>query len=366
MSDFHTKKQKKYWCKDCKIFIEYTNMSIEQHKKSKNHLRMTTSDQVYKNQKAKIMRHVNYLNNGQEERGTNLSNNSQQDTNNITSSTNLANKRNRSNNIVSSNSGFIDEIKKEMMQEMMIKKGKKPKNTATRVWGEYWDDNSNMSYYYNFITQKSQWEKPDDYDGPELEDETDNINTDSKIKCADPKAGIIGKWETVTPNKSIFNSKTNEEKVGDSLPGVISRKEYMLNAGLDLLAEEDEQIIGLEDIDDDENEEEDIEQDNDLLDNDQGGELKKRNIDKYIYEGEDKSNNQVDVDDNTINLNNEDIININQKLKDYGNEITFVNPKHHEDTLKINDALPEDREEKIAFSFKTTTKNMKKFTSFES
>ena len=61
MSDFFTKKQKKFWCEECKMFIEYTGMSIEQHKRSKKHLQMINRDQAYKNTKNRIMKHVNYM-----------------------------------------------------------------------------------------------------------------------------------------------------------------------------------------------------------------------------------------------------------------------------------------------------------------
>ena len=62
MSDFYTKKQKKYWCDKCHIFIEYTKQSIEKHNQSKNHINNSSSGSRYDNMKKKFNKYVSDLN----------------------------------------------------------------------------------------------------------------------------------------------------------------------------------------------------------------------------------------------------------------------------------------------------------------
>ena len=38
MTDFFTKKQKKYWCDICRVFIEYNRITIEHHKNTSQHI----------------------------------------------------------------------------------------------------------------------------------------------------------------------------------------------------------------------------------------------------------------------------------------------------------------------------------------
>ena len=38
MTDFFTKKQKKYWCEICRVFIEYNRITIEHHKNTSQHI----------------------------------------------------------------------------------------------------------------------------------------------------------------------------------------------------------------------------------------------------------------------------------------------------------------------------------------
>ena len=69
MTDFYTKKQGKYWCNYCKIFIEYTHLMIEQHNRSKNHknnMQREVSFQKRKNMNTNtnfLNQHVNMANN---------------------------------------------------------------------------------------------------------------------------------------------------------------------------------------------------------------------------------------------------------------------------------------------------------------
>jgi hypothetical protein len=280
MSDFFTKKQKKFWCEDCKIFIEYTAMSIEQHKRSKKHQQMINRDQAYKNTKNRIMKHINYMKD------------EPSDGNMLSQKTT----REEFGNF------FLDEIKKEKMKEELLEKtGKKSKNL--KKWGVFWDVTHDLPYYHNFITKESQWDKPDDYDGPEPEVPKKNEGSTE---------GIIGKWETVEPNKSIYGKRSTKEEL---LPGEVTKEDY-----INIYKYKQEEPTGT--------------------------------IDDYILQDDNK--HDVLEENKIINLTVDDVVDINEKLKKYVKDDTT-----YTDLSQIKKS--EHKEEKISISFKQVKKNNKSF-----
>ena len=287
MSDFFTKKQKKFWCEICKIFIEYTKQCIEQHQRSKNHMRLVNQDIEYKNQKEKFKKINNMYNPQFIEQGNSMNNNNnlysksatylneshdQEELKNIlnlnsyinqidplggynhnNSNSNLLNKKiqrnnqpenllnnHQNNNSFNDNTNYtpranmhsmssvlLDEVKNEKIKEELNKNKKKNENNCPKSWTIYWDNNYNLPYYYNHLTGISQWDKPkeydnlinsqfknipqknnedsDDLDESESSDYDDEKENDSKIK-----QGIIGKWEIIDKDQSVFNKKNEE------------------------------------------------------------------------------------------------------------------------------------------------------------
>ena len=53
MSDFFTKKQKKYWCDLCHIFIEYNKLKIDANNKSNIQNNKNNKNKKYNNYKKK-------------------------------------------------------------------------------------------------------------------------------------------------------------------------------------------------------------------------------------------------------------------------------------------------------------------------
>jgi len=361
MSDFFTKKQRKFWCETCKIFIEYTKLSIDQHQRSKNHLRLINRDIEYKSQKAKFQK-MHGL--GQQTQvidtnnpTLNISNKTQQidpltgylpeemkdkflnkkrnfpNFNNNNSETNS--QQNRKNDINQSNnpsrnysqglnSILLDEIKKEKMKTDLTEN---TLNMVNRNWTMHWDYMYNIPYYFNHSTRQSQWEKPPNFElnnhinfpnnnfkqqNPFNQNNNTNtdINKDEKSSSEDEieeesekheeenreNAGIIGKWEIVEKDQSIFSSKnkkdegqeenndvklkeeknqykdeeSDEQNIKDNfyMPGLINREEFLLNEygkELDDSESEDEKSYqkyenGLNNFEDlEENNEKDIE-----------------------------------------------------------------------------------------------------------
>jgi hypothetical protein len=265
MSDFFTKKQRKFWCDNCKIFIEYNKLSIDRHNNSKNHLRMINADQAYSAMKNKIVKH-NIYNYGVENELT------QEIDRKTREEKFLKNKMKRENDtrefkyssgygkeFKSENDGtlnsfesnfhddshlansFLEEIKKDKMKKMLKEKQNiNISNKNEKTWGVFFDPNTGREYYYNFITQVSQWERPEDYDGPEYsKEESTNMNVQEEKR--NKNEGIIGKWEIIESKESKENKEKNEllqNAKSDSdeennyhtkkiyIPGVISRDKY--------------------------------------------------------------------------------------------------------------------------------------------
>lgn len=212
MTDFFTKKQKKYWCEKCRIFIEYTKSSIEKHNQSKNHINNSFSGSRYDNMKKKFNNYINNLK---------LSNEPTEKF--------LKNKTHRGAYFESSN--YFEEIKKESIKSKIeksniIKESEKEDNNnnlSSRKWGVFWDETYKLPYYFNFITGDSVWEKPSDFDGDQKEID--------KIKAENSKIneGNIGKYELVKEEESVFGKrkKSEDEKEDEKL----NSKEIFLSDG---------------------------------------------------------------------------------------------------------------------------------------
>jgi len=232
MSDFFTKKQRKYWCDKCRTFIEYTKISIEQHNKSKNHLRMINADKSYHLTKNRIMKNIAY--NYDVESNPNFQNyqssvnhsnflqnktNRDSESNEFEYSSGYKNFSNSHHN--SESSLMLEEIKKDKMREIMKEKFKT--KSKQREWGMYWDSTNNLPYYFNFITNTSQWEKPENFDGVEIKEEINEHVPGNNPKCSNE--GIIGKWEEVKKEESFFEKYKANGKM-DRIPGEISKSEF--------------------------------------------------------------------------------------------------------------------------------------------
>ena len=121
----------------------------------------------------------------------------------------------------SESSLMLEEIKKDKMREIMNEKFKiKPKQ---KQWGMFWDSTQNLPYYFNFITNTSQWEKPENFDGVEIKEEI-NENV-SRKDLNSLNEGIIGKWEEVKKEESFFEKYKAKGKI-DGIPGEISKREF--------------------------------------------------------------------------------------------------------------------------------------------
>lgn len=195
MSDFYTKKQKKFWCDYCKKFIEYTKQIIDQHNRSKNHKMMAERETKFQMRKSRNEKFKNsktienssfpvYLNK-KVERNYHIMSNKQT--------------YNESNN-------YLEEIKQEKKLAEQYSKGFIEELSNQRTWGVFLDEASKLPFYYNFITKHSQWEKPNDYDGPDFEVNNKDVD-EVQITKAEP-----GQWEYVEPNQSLFKRKATEEE----------------------------------------------------------------------------------------------------------------------------------------------------------
>jgi hypothetical protein len=309
-------KNQKFWCETCRIFVEYNGRSIETHNKSKKHQAIIGRDQAYKIQKQKLQKHTDYL------KGE--------------SSELLGKKRSEGTNNI-----FLDEIKREILQEdIKTKYNKYIKKKKEKVWGVFMDQSSDQPYYYNFVTKDSQWERPADYDGPELEGKKPVANTEKD------KKGIVGTWETVETGSSVFGKKSTTEHL---LPGQLKTGEHIV------VEDEYEEVIQVKErprrnemtidryIDDE---------------NDQG----EVGLNKYGPQCISQSYN-ADEDDNNdeleFNLDKEELVEVNEKLKKYDkNSVLYVNPIKDIDEVKLTDANTVI--DKVDFNFKPVVKKPKK------
>ena len=80
------------------------------------------------------------------------------------------------------------------------------------VWSSHIDQTSGKVYYYNRITNKSEWKKPKNFDGVDLKERLDNeytrtFRTFKATPIEEPKKAQevkIGEWEEVAPEDDFF------------------------------------------------------------------------------------------------------------------------------------------------------------------
>jgi hypothetical protein len=368
MSDFFTKKQKKFWCEKCRIFVEYTKQIIEQHNKSKNHLKNMNADTAYRNMKKKF----------EKMHGSGVDYNTYTQEMNSGYGTELLNKKTGrdntdfSNNMNLSSGGnfMLEEIKKEKLKEMAKEKfNVYIKSKQEKIWGEFFDETNQLPYYYNYITGVSQWEKPEDFDGESIytSELTNKPEKESEEKKEKEKKGVVGKWEVVNKGESVFGTrKNNNRKEGPKedeeevlMPGVISKTKYQK---LENFESENSYEDSFEDLEDKSKEEREMP------------------MDKYVVSSKNKTNIHKEIDNSF--LTNEDLVNISKKLKSEDYDLKFQTmkkvPQQEEQMSEIkiqkNDHIQEENKypeeesaggtiEPISFSFKNVKKNVKKINS---
>jgi hypothetical protein len=365
MSDFFTKKQRKYWCDKCRVFIEYTKIIIEQHNKSKNHLRMINADKSYLLTKNRIMKHIAY--NYDVESNPNFQNYQSS----VNNSNFLQNKTNRDSELkefdyssgyknfnslhhTSESSLMLEEIKKDKMREIMNEKFKiKPKQ---KQWGMFWDSTQNLPYYFNFITNTSQWEKPENFDGVEIKEEI-NENV-SRNNLNSLNEGIIGKWEEVKKEESFFEKYKAKGKI-DRITGEISKREfYNFEYGIEYTQS-------------------DHEEEEEFSKNKKTGKDEKSNlIDKIIKEDFECENISKEK---FFEPNKEELIKFNKQLKKNDFDLKDVNQLYygHSDSHHVlenskekeinlegsEDKNPDNYASNFSISFNKVKKNSKKISS---
>lgn len=223
------------------------------------------------------------------------------------------------------NSLMLEEVKKDKMKEMMRERYKiNPKNE--RVWGKFYNKETGKYYYHNFLKRQSQWERPEDFE-ESIADE-DKLTVEEAPKKIESNAGIIGKWEEVDKNESVYDK--NKAKISEiSMPGVISKAEYLRNEFGDDENSDDESPEGIE-----------IPRHKERA----------TELDKEIenISNEDFIKNKTKTQ---MGVNNNDLININKGLKGKDNDIKYIT------NIYIGN---EGKNDKISFNLKNTKKNKKK------
>ena len=193
MTDFFIKKQKKYWCEICRVFIEYNRITIEHHKNTSQHIHNMKRGTKYQKVKREYKNYVNDLKD---------QNQFTSDNNNFLGKKTLLHQKNE-------NSAMFNKIKMEMMQKEMNKEKEKENK-----WQIFYDKNYKNIFFHNFTTGESQWEKPDDYDITEIEMKNiiDEYNKKAEIEKEKNEEGNIGKWVKIdkkTANK-IFGKRRDD------------------------------------------------------------------------------------------------------------------------------------------------------------
>ena len=194
MTDFFIKKQKKYWCDICRVFIEYNRITIEHHKNTSQHIHNMKRGTKYQKLKREYKNYVQDLKDKQQ-----FTNDNDKDF--LGKKTYLHQKN--------ENTSMFNKIKMEMM-EKEINSEKKEKNK----WQIYYDKNYKNIFYYNINSGESQWEKPEDF---EISDETiknivEKYNKIIEFEKEKNEEGNIGKWVKIdkkTANK-IFGKRKDD------------------------------------------------------------------------------------------------------------------------------------------------------------
>ena len=191
MTDFFTKKQKKYWCDICRIFIEYNRITIEHHKNTSMHLDNMKRGTKYHKMKREYNNYVKDLKEKQ-----NYSNNEF-----LGKKTLEREKKN--------NTQLFNQIKVEMMQKEL-----KLQENGGQKWKVFYDKKYKHVFFFNFVTGESQWEKPEDCEITEEEieqviEESKKIFEKEKEKKKEGNAGEWVKIDKKTANK-IFGKRQDD------------------------------------------------------------------------------------------------------------------------------------------------------------
>ena len=192
MTDFFIKKQKKYWCDICRIFIEYNRLTIEHHKNTSMHLDNMKRGTKYVKMKREYNNYVKDLREKQ---------NFTHDNQFLGKKTLIREKQ--------TNTQLFNQIKVEMMQkELKIQK------SGGNKWKVFYDKKYNHVFFFNFSTGESQWEKPVEYEITEEEiqeiiDENKRKITKEKEKHKEGNAGEWVKIDKKTANL-IFGKRLDD------------------------------------------------------------------------------------------------------------------------------------------------------------
>ena len=192
MTDFFTKKQKKYWCEICRVFIEYNRITIEHHKNTSQHIHNMKRGTKYQKVKREYKNYVQDL----------------KDKDQFTNDDNFLGKKTFLHQ-KNDNTAMFNKIKMEMMQKE-INKEKEQNN----LWQIFYDKNYQNIFFYNSNTGVSQWEKPDDYKitQEEIQKIIEEYNKKYEIEKEKNEQGNAGKWVKIdkkTANK-IFGKRKDD------------------------------------------------------------------------------------------------------------------------------------------------------------
>ena len=193
MTDFFTKKQKKYWCEICRVFIEYNRITIEHHKNTSQHIHNMKRGTKYQKVKREYKNYVQDLKDKDQFTS---------DNNNLLGKKTFLHQKN-------DNTAMFNKIKMEMMQEELNKE-KEQKN----LWQIFYDKNYKNIFFYNFTTGVSQWEKPDEYEitQEEIQKIIEEYDKKTEIEKEKNEQGNVGKWIKIdkkTANK-IFGKRKDD------------------------------------------------------------------------------------------------------------------------------------------------------------
>ena len=192
MTDFFTKKQKKYWCEICRVFIEYNRITIEHHNNTSQHIHNMKRGTKYQKVKREYKSYVQDL----------------RDQNDFTSENKFLGKKTILHE-KKENTAMFNKIKMEMMQEEMKMEQKKKQN-----WQIFFDKKYRNVFFHNLNTGESQWEKPPDYkiNDSEIKKIIEDNNKKLDLEKEKSEEGNVGPWVKIdkkTANK-IFGKRKDD------------------------------------------------------------------------------------------------------------------------------------------------------------
>ena len=177
MTDFFIKKQKKYWCDICRIFIEYNRITIEHHKNTSMHIDNMKRGTKYHKMKREYNNYVKDLRDKQK----------------YSSGNDFLGKK-LFENQKKTNTQLFNQIKVEMIQKEL-----KLKENDRQQWKVFYDKKYKHIFFFNFITGESQWKKPENCDI--TEEEILQVTEEGKKQIfrdeENKKEGNAGPWEKI-------------------------------------------------------------------------------------------------------------------------------------------------------------------------